>query len=390
MREAIVADEVLLEGVLRSGMAVLVEAGMIADIMPAQELPESISRRNVSGLLTPGFIDIHTHGAFGVSFGEGPADRTRVALEKLLQRGITTVLPTTPSLSLQALGMAVDSIASVPDAADLPRIPGMHLEGPYFSVAQRGAQMEEVLRVPDDGSIREILRHAEHISMMSFAPELPGAVELTQALREHGIVAAAGHSDGTSEDLWACQEAGLSHVIHIVSGQSVTKRVGPWRVPGMFEATLASDNLSVELIADGKHLPRELMVLAHRCLAGRLCAVSDATPGAGLAEGEHFTMGPGEYVVSRGVAMTLDGTAFGGSTTTLNEMLPILRSNIDLSIPEVLEMVTHIPARAAHLERLGSIRPGYHADFVTLDGDLLVTGVARAGVWLEGTRDTTR
>lgn len=216
--------------------------------------------------------------------------------------------------------------------------------------------------------------------MISFAPELPGAVELTERLVSLDIVAAAGHSDGRDEDLLACQRAGLSHVIHIFSGQSTTIRVGPWRKPGMLEATLASDDLTVEMIGDGKHLPDTLMRLAIRCLAGRLCLVSDSTPGAGMSDGSRYRMGDAEYVVENGVGVTLDRTAFAGSTTLISEMLPIV-GTLGIGVAELIAMATSIPAKAARLTDVGRIAPGFHADFALFDDQLQLSAVALAGRW---------
>ncbi|MBB5633717.1 N-acetylglucosamine-6-phosphate deacetylase [Cryobacterium mesophilum] len=216
--------------------------------------------------------------------------------------------------------------------------------------------------------------------MISFAPELPGAVELTERLVSLDIVAAAGHSDGRDEDLLACQRAGLSHVIHIFSGQSTTIRVGPWRKPGMLEATLASDDLTVEMIGDGKHLPDTLMKLAIRCLVGRLCLVSDSTPGAGMADGSRYRMGDAEYIVENGVGVTLDRTAFAGSTTLISEMLPIVGA-LGVGVADLVAMATSIPAKAARLVDVGRIAPGFHADFALFDDQLNLSAVALAGQW---------
>ena len=161
---------------------------------------------------------------------------------------------------------------------------------------------------------------------MTFAPELPGALALTQQLMQLGIVAAAGHSAAREEDVKPLIDAGLRHMIHLWSAQSTTIREGPWRKPGLLEVSLTDERLTGEMIADGKHLPPTLMKLAYKCLGpDRLCAISDATNGAGLPEGSHFRMGGMEYDVCDGVGMMLDRSAFAGSTTLLNQMIPILR-----------------------------------------------------------------
>ena len=381
MREALVGPDIVVDDTVLVGHSVLVRDGRIEAVVPIAQIPSDVVRRDLgAGLLTAGMIDVHTHGAGGRGFNEGSVDANHQALSAYLKAGVTTLLPTLASAPIDGTLRSLEAIKAVRGGADLPRIPGVHLEGPYFSEEQRGAQDPAALRSPNDGSIEQLLEHADVIRMISFAPELPGAVALTERLVSLDIVAAAGHSDGRDEDLLACQRAGLSHVIHIFSGQSTTIRVGPWRKPGMLEATLASDDLTVEMIGDGKHLPDTLMKLAIRCLAGRLCLVSDSTPGAGMADGSRYRMGDAEYVVENGVGATLDRTAFAGSTTLISEMLPIV-STLGIGVAELIAMATSIPAKAARLADVGRIAPGFHADFALFDDQLKLSAVALAGQW---------
>src|SRR5690625_3242422 len=313
-RYAVVGPEIVVEDAMLSQHALLINGAEIAEVLPQAQLPSDVPIKHVAGAyLIPGLVDIHIHGAAGMGYDQIEKDPLPHIGAHLLDNGITTVLPTLASAPVPHLTAALEHIAK--QASDVvqnhksPRIPGVHLEGPYFAPAQAGAQDLAALHEPTEGSVAELLEHRDAIAMMSFAPELPGAVELTKRLVGAGIIAAAGHTDGTAADLAACQEAGLSHVIHIFSGQSTTRREGAWRVPGMLEATLASDDLTVEMIADGKHLPPELMKIADRALRGRLCAVSDATSGAGLPDGAQYQMGDLSYKVEDGVGMTLDGAS---------------------------------------------------------------------------------
>jgi N-acetylglucosamine-6-phosphate deacetylase len=381
-REAVVGPRIVVRGQVLDGHAVLHAEGRIQGVVPVAEIPDDARRRDVGpGLLAPGFVDVHTHGAGGRAFNEDDPEGHRAALQAYLAAGVTTLLPTLSSAPLDELLGALAAYESIRGHVNGPRIPGVHLEGPYFSQAQRGAQNPHALRRPDDGSIDQLLEHADAIRMISFAPELPGAVELTERLVGLGIIAAAGHSDARDTDLAACQRAGLSHVIHIVSGQSTTIRSGPYRQPGMLEATLASDDLTVEMIGDGKHLPATLMKLAFRCLQGRLCLVSDSTPGAGMPEGYHYQLGQKEFIVEGGVGVTMDRTSFAGSTTLISRMVPIVIEMAGIGVADAIAMATEIPARAARLTEVGSIAPGHHADLVLLDDQLTVRAVALGGVW---------
>lgn len=385
-RHAVVAPQLALVDRIVEQHAVIVENDRIVGIVPAHAIPAATPIRVLTrGILAPGFVDIHAHGAQGRGVNEGDATALIEVARTMLQAGVTTWLPTFASAPIEDLTRGLSTLRAVLEKPDLARMPGAHLEGPYFAQAQCGAQSPADLRNPDDGSVDRLLEHADVITMMSLAPELQGALALTKRLVEAGIVAAAGHSDGDASDLVAAQDVGLSHVIHIYSGQSTTRREGAWRIAGMLEGSLASEYLTVEMIADGKHLPPEHMRIAHRALGGRLCLVSDASPGAGLPDGSVYGMGAAQYVVEDGVGMTLDRTSFGGSTTLLPTMLPIAQKSMGLDSAEAIAMVTDIPARAARLTEVGRLADGFLADFTVLSDRLDVVDVAAGGRWLSDT-----
>lgn len=354
------------------GAALVLRGGVIESIMPQGSRVEGATGLDAGGrLVTPGLIDIHIHGACGRSFNEADLAAYEVILQAALEHGVTSVLATTataPIADLVAcLGVVRRWIAAGPaEMKQGATLLGAHVEGPYFSRAQAGAQNPAHLRRPDDGSAYELLAYDDVVRMMSFAPELPGAAELTAELVRRGIVPAAGHSSAREEDVQACWAAGLRHTIHIWSGQSTTVREGPWRKPGLLEVTLTYDDVTAEMIADHRHLPATLMRLAYKCLGpDRLCLISDATSGAGLPEGSRFGMGGMEYVVEDGVGMMLDGSAFAGSTTLLDGMLRVMTEVVGAPIPEAVRMATLTPARVIGLaERKGSLAAGMDADLV--------------------------
>lgn len=382
--EAVSARYLILDDGVVEGHAAVVADGRIEGIEPVGALPDSLPHRRLGDrYLAPGLVDIHTHGAVGGCFNDGEQGSFERALAGLLSAGVTAVLPTIATDLLDRMSNALELIGAAmrrPDGA--PRVLGAHLEGPYLASEQRGAQDPAHLRSPDDGSAARLLEHRNAIRIVTIAPELAGALELTTELVQHGIVVAAGHSSAGPEELRRCARAGLSHITHIYSGQSTTTRQGPWRQPGLLEATLASDELTVEMIGDGQHLPDELMTIAHRCLGERLCVVSDSTPGAGSPEGTRYRMGQVEYLVGSRVGLTLDGTSFGGSTTLLGETLPVLVNRLGLPVHEAVAMTSRRPATIAGAgDRLGRLKPGYQADLVALSRTLQVEAVAVGGVW---------
>ena len=382
---ALIQGRIILVDRIETGKAVVVNGGRIAGIVDPGALGPRMTLVDVGGrFIAPGLIDIHTHGAMGYTFNDPSADAYATIAQRQVQHGVTSALATIATASIprlvECLSFARRWLSAPADGA---QILGVHLEGPYFSLAQKGAQDPASIRAPDDGTPDELLQFHDIIRIMTFAPELPGALALTKRLAALGIVPAAGHSSAREQDMAAAIQAGLRHVIHIWSGQSSTVRDGPWRVPGLLEVSLAYDDLTVEMIADNRHLPPTLMKLAYKCIGPeRLSVVSDATSGAGLEEGAHFRMGNMEYLVQDGVGMMLDHTAFGGSTTLLNQMIPILTDIVGVPLVEAVRMASLNPARVIGVDgRKGSLEPNKDADITVFNDDFTAWRVLIGGHW---------
>ncbi len=382
---ALVNGRIILPDRVADGQVLLIDGGEIVAVTARDALGADVATVDVGGRwIAPGLIDIHTHGAVGHSFNEPTAEAWSAITCENLSRGVTSLLAT---ISTAPLDNLLDCLAFTAEWMNSPRdgtpVIGAHLEGPYFSYAQRGAQDPSAMRAPDDGSADRILEHHAIMRQMSYAPELSGALALTERLVKLGIVPAAGHSSATDREVAAAMKVGLRHTIHIWSGQSTTIREGPWRVPGLLEATLAFDGLTAEMISDNRHLPPTLMKLAYKCLGpDRLCAISDATNGAGLPDGTVFSMGAMSYDIHDGVAMMLDRSAFAGSSTLLNQMVPILRDAVGIPLVEALRMASLTPARVIGVDRRkGSLEAGKDADVAVFEDDFRAWRTMVGGQW---------
>ena len=372
-RFALVNGEVVLCETVELGKAVIVDGSIITGIVNSGELSEEIAKVDVGGrLVAPGLIDIHTHGALGHTFNEPTAEAFGVITQENARRGVTSLLATPATAPIPNLVACLEFSRQWMDEAQVgAQVLGVHLEGPYFSLSQAGAQDPANIRNPNDGTVDQLLEYHDVIRMVSYAPELPGALELTAQLAALGIVPAAGHSSAKEDEVAAAIAVGLRHIIHIWSAQSTTVREGPWRRPGLLEVSLASDKLTVEMICDNKHLPPTLMKLAYKCIgADRLCVISDATSGAGLPEGSRFRMGEMEYEVHDGVGMMFDRSCFAGSTTLVNDMIPILIEHVGIPLPEAIRMASLTPARVIGVDdRKGSLAAGKDADIAIFNDD---------------------
>ncbi|MFN2105120.1 MAG: N-acetylglucosamine-6-phosphate deacetylase [Candidatus Promineifilaceae bacterium] len=385
---ALVNGRVVTPQAVEEGLAIVVDGSVIAGIVPEAQLDGAEERVDVGGrIITPGLIDIHTHGALGHTFNEPTAEAFDVITRENARRGITSLLATPATAPIANLVACLEfSRRWMAEAHEGAQVLGVHLEGPYFDLAQAGAQDPANVRNPDDGTAERLLEHHDVIRQVSFAPELPGALELTDRLVELGIVAAAGHSSAKEDEAAAAIERGLSHMIHIWSAQSTTVREGPWRKPGLLEVSLVYDDLTVEMICDNKHLPPTLMKLAYKCIGpDRLCVISDATSGAGLPEGTIFRMGEMEYEVHDGVGMVFDHSCFAGSTTLINDMIPILVEHVGVPLAQAVRMASLTPARVIGVsDRKGSLEAGKDADIALFNEDFSTAGVLINGRWAVG------
>ena len=385
-RFALINGRIILPQKLTTDQALIVEGTKIIGLVERDGLGAEVEPIDVAGrYITPGLIDLHIHGALGHTFNEPTSEAFVTITQENARRGVTSVLATTATAPITNLVKCLEFsrqwMQAPPPGA---QVLGVHVEGPYFCLAQRGAQDPANIRNPDDGTPEALLEHHDVVKIMTYAPELPGALELTARLTRLGITPAAGHSCATEEDVAAAMQHGLRHIIHIWSAQSSTIKEGPWRKPGLLEASLVFEGLTVEMISDNKHLPPTLMKLAYKCIgADRLCVISDATSGAGLPEGARFRMGEMEYEVRDGVGMMLDRSSFAGSTTLLNQMIPILTDEVGIPLVEVIRMATLTPARVIGVDdRKGSLEAGKDADLVLFEDDFTAWRTMIGGRWV--------
>ncbi|MEW5718786.1 MAG: N-acetylglucosamine-6-phosphate deacetylase [Chloroflexota bacterium] len=384
-RFALSHGRIVLSNEIAVGKAIVVEGAKILGVADAGALGSDIEVIDVGGrIITPGLIDLHTHGALGHTFNEPTAESFATICAENARRGVTALLATLAVAPISDLARCLEFCrAWRREAPTGAQVLGAHIESPYINAAQKGALDPHNLHLPDDGSPDVLLEHHDALKIFVLAPELPGALQLVSKLNDLGIVPAAGHSSAKDSDVLAAMRVGLRHVTHIWSAMSMVVREGPWRKPGLLEAALTFDGLTVEMIADNKHLPPTLMKLAYKCVgADRLCAISDATSGAGLPEGARFKMGGMEYEVRDGVGMMLDRSSFAGSSTLVNEMIPILTNVVGIPLVEALRMATLTPARVIGVHsRKGSIAPGKDADLAIFDDDFTAWRTMIGGRW---------
>jgi len=330
--------------------------------------------------VTPGLIDLHCHGGGGCDFSDGTVEAVRTAARVHLKKGTTTLFPTVLSTDPAVMESAIVSIEKARDIA--PSLAGIHLEGPYFSSAQSGAQNKNALRKPCAAEYRAILEK-HRIARWDYAPELDEDRSFLRTLLFHGVLPAAAHTDATCDTMLAAAEEGCRLITHLYSCTSTIRRERGFRIAGVVEAAYLSDEISAELIADGCHLPPSLLRLAYRLKgADRLALVTDGMRAAGTETQGACDIGGVSCVIEDGVAKLPDRSAFAGSIATADRLL---RTVVSAGIPltDGVKMLTRTPACLMGLSRKGEILPGNDADLVIFDETIQIKAVFLQGEIVE-------
>jgi N-acetylglucosamine-6-phosphate deacetylase len=333
------------------------------DVVAATGIEAAPSAR---GIAVPGFIDLHINGFAGVDFlTAGPGDHDRVG-PALAAAGVTGYVPTFVSAGPDAYLAGFDAVAGAAegDEAGLPRILGVHLEGPFISPSWAGAHDPAHIRAPDP-VLADRLCDAGPVRIVTLAPELPGGLELVDRLTERGIVVSCGHSDATADDAHRAFDRGARAITHIYNAH---RRWQP-RDPGLAGAALVRDEVTVQAILDGVHLAQETGYATALAVRDRFCLVTDAIAAAGL-EPHDSRLGDQVVHVRSGQARLPDGT-LAGSLLTMNRALANLIA-AGASLADAVHAASRVPAMLIGRPDLGRIRVGAPADIVVLDEELRV------------------
>jgi len=326
---------------------------------------------NVKGhYLAPGFIDMHTHGGGGGDFIDGTLSAVARAARHHCRHGTTALFAATSTYPLRKILKALQTLrrAMRKDIRGAAAIEGVHLEGPFLAKGEPGAQNAELILNPTPKNTAPIMKHADILRIVTLAPEAKGGLRFIERLADKGILVSIGHSSATYEQVARAIEAGARHVTHLWSAMSTVRRVEAKRYAGVLEAALERDDLTTEIIADGKHLPTSLMRLAYKVKGPeKLVLVSDCMRAGGLPEGKVYEVGGQKALYEDGVGYTLDRKSFASSVISLDFAVRHLVQTVGISLMDALTMASLTPARITGIEKSrGSIAPGKIADLVIL------------------------
>ncbi len=376
------------EGIISNG-ALVIEEGIISRIVEGEPEIKGGEYEVIDACghyVSPGFIDLHTHGGGGSDFMDGTVDAFLKAAEAHARYGTTYMLPTTLTSTNEEL---FKTFAVFREATTQNRrgatLGGIHLEGPYFAYNQRGAQDPRYLRDPDPAEYMEILeKGGDIIKRWSLAPELTGALEFGDVLTQRGIMVSMAHTDALFEEVMEAYDHGFRHITHFYSATSTITRRNAFRYAGVIEAGYLNDGIVLEIIADGIHVPSPLLKLVYKLKgSGSINLVTDSMRAAGMPEGVYrlgsLTDGQ-EVLVEDGVAKLFDRTAFAGSVCTTNRCVRTFHQQGGVSILEAVRMMTETPARLLGLSSTkGAISIGHDADIIIFDADVNIRKVFIGG-----------
>jgi len=326
--------------------------------------------------ISPGFIDIHVHGGGGYDFMDGSEEAFLKIAETHARYGTTAMLPTTLTSEKEGLlqTLALYEQANKKNTGGAQFI-GMHLEGPYISVNQRGAQDPRYIRDPDPEEYKEILESSSSIKRWSAAPELKGAIEFGKYVTSKGVLAALAHTDAIYEEVLEAFENGYTLATHFYSAMSGVTRRNAFRYAGVIESAWLLDEMDVEIIADGVHLPAPLLKLVYKIKgADRTALITDAMRAAGMPEGESVlgSLKNGlKVIVEDGVAKLPDRSSFAGSVATADRLVRTMIRMANVPLIDAVSMITKTPARIMKVEnKKGSLAEGKDADILIFDEDI--------------------
>jgi N-acetylglucosamine-6-phosphate deacetylase len=326
--------------------------------------------------LSPGFIDIHVHGGGGHDFMDNTVEAYLEIAKLHASHGTTAFTPTTLSCEHEALLKTLNLYEeSEPLNKNGAQFLGMHIEGPYFAMEQRGAQDPRFIRPPDPKEYQEILQHSSVVKRWSAAPELKGAVEFGRFLKSKGILPSIAHTNAIYEEVLEAYENGYTHITHFYSCMSGVSRRNAYRYAGVVESGYLLEDMTVEIIADGRHLPPALLKLVYKIKGpDKIALITDAMRAAGMPPGESVLgdLRNGlKVIVEDNVAKLPDRSAFAGSVATTIQLVKNMITLADVPIIDAVKMMTTTPAKIMKADdTMGSITVGKNADLVIFDDDI--------------------
>lgn len=352
---------------------VQIKEGKIVSFHPDESEDEIIHGQG--RYLSPGFIDIHIHGAGNHDTMDGTFEALDTISKTIANHGTTGFLPTTMTVSLKDINTAVEVAKEAQGNVGGASILGVHLEGPFISKMAIGAQNPNFVEKPTLENFKEMVgQNMDFIKNITIAPEVDGALELIPYLRENNINVSMGHTKATYEEAMEGIKAGVNHSTHLFNAMTPFTH----REPGVVGAIFDTD-ITTETISDGVHISYPSLRTAYKVkTTDKVLLITDAMMACGMPDGT-YSLG-GQPVISKNGAARLESGALAGSILTMDKAVQNVYHNTDLPLHEVIKMASYNGAKFIGVEdKKGKIALNFDADLLILDESLEVQHVYIAG-----------
>ena len=361
------------QGWLKDG-SVLIRDGKILEVTNCDLAVIGAQLIDVKGMyVLPGGVEIHAHGGGGRDFMECTEDAFRGAVQTHMKYGTTSIFPTLSSSTVPMIEQAAETCTRMMAEKDSP-ILGLHLEGHYLNMAMAGGQMPENIKNPDPNEYIPIVENWHCIKRWDAAPELPGAKYITGK----GILASVAHTQAEFEDIRTAYEAGYTHATHFYNAMPGFHKRREYKYEGTVESIYLMDDMTVEVVADGIHVPPTILRLVYKIKGvERMCAITDALACAASDNKEAFDP---RVIIEDGVCKLADHSALAGSVATMDRLIRTMVQKADIPLADAVRMVSETPARIMNVyDRKGSLQKGKDADIIVMDEDLKIRAVWAMG-----------
>ncbi len=363
-------------GKIIEGYDIIIDNKKIIELEPTDAV--SGEKTDLGGnYIAPGFIEIHCHGGGGYEFIDATPEAFKKACEVHAAHGTRVIYPTISATDYDTMVRVLQTARKVKDSCTL-EIPGIHLEGPYFALEMCGGQAPGIVRDIDKQEYTSLLEeYSDIIARWDYAPEKDKDNTFVRDITAKGVLAATAHSSAEYDDILRAYKDGNSLITHLYSCTSTITRHQGFRHLGIVESAYLLDDIYVEAIADGCHLPLDLLKMIIK-LKGtdKVCLITDALRPGGIGEeGKEYTDCPVPFVIEDGVAKLLDRSAFAGSIAT-SDILLKTAVKAGFSIADTVKMMTETPAAVMKLNTKGKIEAGFDAQFTVFDKNLNIVDIA--------------
>lgn len=360
------------QGWLKDG-SVLIRDGKILEVTNCDLAVIGAQLIDVKGMhVLPGGVEIHAHGGGGRDFMECTEDAFTH-----MKYGTTSIFPTLSSSTVPMIEQAAETCTRMMAEKDSP-ILGLHLEGHYLNMAMAGGQMPENIKNPDPNEYIPIVENWHCIKRWDAAPELPGAMQFGKYITGKGILASVAHTQAEFEDIRTAYEAGYTHATHFYNAMPGFHKRREYKYEGTVESIYLMDDMTVEVVADGIHVPPTILRLVYKIKGvERMCAITDALACAASDNKEAFDP---RVIIEDGVCKLADHSALAGSVATMDRLIRTMVQKADIPLADAVRMVSETPARIMNVyDRKGSLQKGKDADIIVMDEDLKIRAVWAMG-----------